>query len=247
MEDNIKEFDRQIEQAMNENSVNPPFGMWNRISAELDATPVASTGTGGGGAGLGAMVTKSGLLGLVIIAAVESAFLVNYVASGNEGRNQATESTENVMPANTVVTTSLQQPAVTEEVTPAKSSSPITIAKNIGRTHKPAHKQPVVIQQETIALAPTPNTIANFNDVSSVPEQTTANETATNNEAYYFPPVDINIPGDKKAEEPTTTIATKVLDNPTDKKKISLPAEQKLKFKPPHKKKWGYGRFNRSK
>lgn len=37
MEQEIKNFDRTIEESMNNFSAQPPFGMWNRISAELDA------------------------------------------------------------------------------------------------------------------------------------------------------------------------------------------------------------------
>lgn len=43
MEEKItKEFDRSIERMMNENTVAPPFGMWNRISADLDAIAPAA-------------------------------------------------------------------------------------------------------------------------------------------------------------------------------------------------------------
>lgn len=50
MEDiKIKEFDRAIEKMMNESSVAPPYGLWNRVSAQLGAQPgpaPASTGFG---------------------------------------------------------------------------------------------------------------------------------------------------------------------------------------------------------
>src|SRR5271169_5851984 len=41
MENNMKNFDRQIEQRLTEQQTPPPFGAWNRIAAQLDAMPVA--------------------------------------------------------------------------------------------------------------------------------------------------------------------------------------------------------------
>ena len=49
MEKDTKHFDRKIEQMMNEHTVAPPFGMWNRIATEVasEALPVAATHTSG--------------------------------------------------------------------------------------------------------------------------------------------------------------------------------------------------------
>ena len=73
MEHNTKNFDRGIEQMMNEHEVAPPFGAWNRISSELDAMPAIAAGAA---PVVTSLIPKRALTGIIAAALVIGATMV---------------------------------------------------------------------------------------------------------------------------------------------------------------------------
>ena len=83
MEQNIKNFDRGIEQKMNEHEVAPPFGMWNRISSELDAMPIAAAAPIAT-----SLIPKRAMMGIIATALViGTAMITGYLVSSSLNKN----------------------------------------------------------------------------------------------------------------------------------------------------------------
>ena len=107
MEQKIKNFDRSVEQMMNEHEVAPPFGMWNRISADLEAMPVAATAPV-----VTSLIPKRAMMGIIASALIiGTAVITGYLVSSS---NPAKTSIAPV--ANTQIETSVK-PTTTSPVT----------------------------------------------------------------------------------------------------------------------------------
>src|SRR4051812_37984037 len=104
MDQKIKDFDRRIEQMMNENAVAPPFGMWNRISADLDAealpiaTPPASAIPGRAMVGMfaGALILGATLVTAYLVNNTKERVAINIAAKEIPAKNISVE--RNIQP-----------------------------------------------------------------------------------------------------------------------------------------------------
>lgn len=229
MEDKIKNFDRSIEQAMNETSVTPPFGMWNRISAELEAPAPAPTSWTAS-----SLIPKAALMGLVTVAVLETSLLVAYVFNNSPNKittENITASQEPMQSRNIIAIPEVSQEqiaALPERETKVTLSRKIKMAP--AAIAKPVDKNAIGVNQSQPALT----NIAANSEVA-VPQQQVKQDNGIGvaTEAYYFPPVDINKPEPKVAEKDAAPTAVKTDDDAIEPdKKVTLPAEQKIKFKP---------------
>ncbi|HLP49581.1 MAG TPA: hypothetical protein VK154_01790 [Chitinophagales bacterium] len=238
MDQKMKNFDRGIEQMMNESAVAPPFGMWNRISAQLDAEvavaakPAASP------------VPQRSLTGMVIGALIIGASLVTaYVVNStdnNNNRPSAITATAPVVVAPAIATPvttpaiSQQQPVLVSEVKPTaiRSSKPKTIAKPV--------EEKVTIAEETASVSATH--YANDIDLL-IPVMPVSANTATN-DTYFFPAVDSYTGEGNKTEN--KAIAKVVKTEKAVEREVTTSSEPRIKFRPKKHNKHSYGKINRT-
>lgn len=185
MEDkSIKDFDRAIEQAMNEHAVAPPFGAWNRIAAELDA-PVAAPIAAGRAfpvAAVGGFVAGALFLGSVVAGVL--------IYNGNQLDNitQPVAGTTNTPVTTTVSETTTATPVATGLNNVAEANE-VAIAAVMPQVSKKA----VAVKAAPVAAAENETKVlANNNDVA-VPQVRIAKNTNPVSTPYYFPPVDITM------------------------------------------------------
>jgi|GEM_PF-1825912 len=204
-EKSIKDFDRAIEQAMNEYSVAPAFGMWNRISAELGnveevaVAPKPSTALPKGlvaGFIAGALVIGTTITGLLVyngnnLPVVNNTTTVQQPL--NNSRNQSNN--ENAIVPVAVENAAKEKNAVVVADEPATPHVKIMVVTAVNTVSAKPAKQ----VKTTVANIDTNpmgyNGISNNNDVA-VPQMVVGSKAASA-DTYYFPPVDINIPGEK--------------------------------------------------
>lgn len=241
MDQKIKNFDRSIEQKLNENEVAPPFGMWNRISAQLDVAetlPVAA-------AAPVALISKRHIAGFIAAAALISSSLITaYLVSAYK----QSKNTPNPVNQTLVATT-----AKTEHtIPPAPELSEHKVAVKF--TNKSAPAVAVVVNEEPLM----PNLLpelptndlpsANLSEVA-VPDFSIIQSTDKASDVYYFPPVDaINQPTEKATisneSSPTKIITTEKI---TEKKISKSSSSEKRIMLRRHNKRSGftYGSLNR--
>lgn len=237
MDQKMKNFDRGIEQMMNESAVAPPFGMWNRISAELDAEVAVVTKPAA------SPIPQRSLTGMVVGALIIGASLVTaYVVNSTDNNNNRPSAITTTAPVvvapaiTTPVTTpviSNNQPVLVSEVkhTVIHSSKPRTIAKPV--------EESVVATEETASVAASSNT----NDMDLlIPEMPVTANTATN-ETYFFPAVDSYTGEGNKTEN--KAIAKVVKTEKPVEREVTSSSEPRLKFRPKRHNKHSYGVVNR--
>lgn len=232
----IKEFDRSIEQIMNQHAVAPPFGAWNRIAAELDKTvpsapPVAPR------------IPKSAWIGFV-----SGASLIATLVGGALIYNNYSSQPKITFPIEGIVVESVV----------AQPMPKVVIAKSI---EVPSVEKTPMAAKVSIAEKQIENsTIV----IESVPQQ--KNELAENKSSeltsewpekvektYFFPAVDINT-GNEYDESivqyamPSEhgSIATHQNEG---EKKVKSNNVREIRFKPrkDRKRPHNYGRYNRLK
>lgn len=229
----MKNFDRNIEQMMNEHEVTPPFGMWNRISAELDKevaqVPVS----------VNSPIPQRTIFGFIAGALLISASMMTAYLVNDYSKKEKAVIVNNVVVDKTINTT------------PVVSETPTIIfrenTKQIARYSKPISiTKPV--EERIVAQAKTPTTpvqILPTNTEVSVPAQFIA-ENSGGSEPYYFPAIDMNSP---KTEATPITKAVKVdTKNPDDNdREISSNDFPKIKFRPKKHRSFSYGKIIRRK
>ncbi len=240
---NIKDFDRYIEQSMNENFVEPPFGMWNRISAELGHTPVEEVPPVAN-----PMLPKAILVGFVAGALVIGSLITGWIVYNGHSVNSTTSETSvyhyNGKQQNLTKSAEVATENIREEVVVAP----------------PATIEPINISAKTVAVA----TIKTLNSEKSLRNSITSGDVPVPTqklpidkeskvqEPYYFPPVDIDVP----ATDSHSQIASdNELDNQDleeskdndSKKLISSSGEQRIKFRKKRKSSWNYPHIIRTK
>lgn len=239
MEKEIKNFDRSIEQIMNENSVTPPFGMWNRISAELEseALPIAA-------AAPLARVPKRAMFSFIAGVAViglslVTAYLIN---------NKTTQTVNTTLPVSSGTGTSLSF----TKVDYSKLSNVVSEKENqVQRKKKIAFEQKTAVKtsaaQNEIA---NDNSTKNYNDVP-VPNQLLSSK-VTEQTDYYFPPVDIVNAPPVEAHDEIATISINQLakleekiDDKKGKISVSSSSEKRVKLKKHRRSGFTYGSLNR--
>jgi hypothetical protein len=245
-EKSIKDFDRTIEQAMNEYSVAPPFGMWNRISAELgnpEGAVVAPKPTTALPKGLlagfiaGALVIGSTITGILVYNGNNN---LPAVSNGNTPILQQIDNTQGVVNANSTppaiinnTTTENNTTIVDEEPVVPKVKTMVITALTTKASNPVKQANATVAHIDTNPMGV--NAMSNNNDVA-VPQIAVGNK-ATSTDAYYFPPVDINIPGEKVDAKSTAdnndNDAVDVKNNDTKKviSRSSSSSPERIKFK----------------
>lgn len=243
-EKSIKDFDRAIEQAMNESAVPPPFGAWNRIAAQLDApaaAPIAAASTFPRAA-VGGFVAGALLIGSIITGVL--------VYNGNTTQNITQPLASNQPTVNEAQVTA---PVVAEQdnVAAESNTTELTTIAAIQTTQKEVVK-PIAVKSTTVTAkaAEKKNVLANNNDVA-VPEIKVANHAAST-APYYFPPVDITMDEQpQQSAAPVNAITSKEtsakLPTTESKKRISSSSSGSdfhgIKFKKKRKTKFTYGRI----
>jgi hypothetical protein len=237
MEDKlIKDFDRSIEQMMNQHTVTPPFGAWNRIAAELptvapEAAPIAPR------------IPKSAWIGFL-----SGASLIATLVAGTLIYNNSTNQPVVSVPTESLVT----EKSIVNSV--ATENSTLNEMPVVSLAPKAEIKSVVNRQQETPLQSETINQSA-----ENVLTDNTNLETATTNtsdkaeQVYFFPAVDINT--GKEYDEsivqyamPSDYHKVTAQSSETEKKVKSNPFKE-IRFKPRKDKKRPhiYGRTNRLK
>lgn len=234
MEDKaIKDFDRHIEGMMNEHSVAPPFGAWNRIAAELDATTVAAPVA----TPRAPLFNTGTILGFVSGALMIGTMVTGWFVYNNYNSNLQTDKgllsgieTSNAKEAVKAETATV---IVSDEV------APVTEAKTFAVTKTPKKKDTGVVAASVKVVAP---------EVEAATVKLTTDKEKEAGEAYYFPPVDIDMPESKTTANNAVTVVK-------EEQKIELPkievkktsgSSERVKFKKRKPAKWNYGRLNRT-
>lgn len=242
----MKDFDRHIERSMNEYAVAPPFGMWNRIQNELDGTaePVAApTNTA-------PLVPRGVLMGFISGAALISVLVGGFLFYNKQ--TPALNENTSALQANAVQLTQQSQPVVSQ-LTPAIKEEKSEVVVASAPVKKQLSISSPAIKEESNAVV----NGGNQNQLIANSESTIAAEQTTetkSEEAYYFPPVDINT-GDAKDEHVVDALyrgyntAEPNADPKTTEVKKSKSSSSNVKFKKKKKSRGGfsYGRLNRLK
>lgn len=242
MNQEIKNFDRTIEHMMNESAVAPPFGMWNRISADLDsADAVAATSAASTPA------PKRALAGMLIGVMVIGASLVTAYMVNTPDNNQLT------------VTSTVQQPTAVTTLPEQQSIAPvekaivaIPVAKDkpvakrsqisLAKVETPAdNKQTPEAQQIFVPINNTPN-----NDVEVLVPLVAVDQNKPKVDAYYFPAVDMYTGENKMKETKTAAVAKVARTEKTTETEVSASSAPRIKFRPKKHGKYNYGKINRT-
>ncbi len=244
MEDrNIKDFDRYIEQRMNENSVEPPFGMWNRISAEIGSAPVVEVPPV-----VSPMFPKAVLVGFVSGALMIGSLITGWIVYNGHSLNTI-EKEAPVYHNNS----KLQNQSNNAEVATENVRDEVVVAP-------PATIEPIRISAKTVAV-PKINTLNNektehrslaSGDVPVPTQKLPIDKEGQVQEPYYFPPVDIDVPESDSHPQIASHNGTdnEDLEEPKSndtKKLISSSGEQRIKFRKKRKASWNYPHIIRTK
>ena len=87
MDQKIKNFDRTIEQKLNEAEVAPPFGMWNRISGELDVAETLPTAAAAV-APIAAVSKRAAIRFIVAASLISSSLVTAYIVNSLNHKNE---------------------------------------------------------------------------------------------------------------------------------------------------------------
>ena len=189
MEDKmIKDFDRAIEQMMNENAVAPPFGAWNRIAAELNtpaAAPVAAR-RALPVAAIGGFVAGALLIGGLVAGALiyngNSLNNITYPSTVANSNNVSVASETTTVQPSAEVTNTIQQSSTVV----AESNKP-TMA--VLASEAAADKQ--TKKDATVVAADNKLALSNNNDVAVPEVKLKASSTSIISMPYYFPAIDV--------------------------------------------------------
>ena len=256
MDQKIKNFDRSIEQKMNEHEVAPPFGMWNRISTELEGMPVPVAAAA---PAVGSMIPKRALLGIIAAALVLSTsmitgYLVNSSLSHSQVNVQNDGAGKQQVAASTKATTALQTVGV-KDITPSVNpvtakakvkqhsvaANPVQSTLQLAQQVKPVINQPVIASINETNISPLVMNNATT-DVPTPIEPVAQNVQET--QTYYFPPIDVNTPEKAKPSNETPVMA-KNKNKATVSNDNDGPSEHKFRFRPHRRTKFTYGNIIR--
>lgn len=237
MEDKaIKDFDRHIEGMMNEHSVAPPFGAWNRIAAELDATTVAAPVA----TPRAPLFNTGTILGFVSGALMIGTMVTGWFVYNNYNSNLQTDKglTTGIKVEQITNTTNGKAVNGSMDETPVVSTveepQSLSLAKVSTKAKDSSFKKSMVkvaapeVEASTVKLA--------------------TDKEKEAGEAYYFPPVDIDMPESKTAANNAVTVVKEEqkIELPKIEVKKSSGSSERVKFKKRKPAKWNYGRLNRT-
>lgn len=247
MEDkSVKNFDRHIEQMMNEHSVDPPFGAWNRIAAELESVPSSAVTT--------TTVSSQPWLNTgTILGFISGALMIGTLVTGwfaySTYKNYNTESgkptSNNDVKVNEQSFSQTFAPSAIVTTEAQQTSNHIT--KHRTSTHVAVTSKEEVLESSTVK-------ISKNEEVAAPTVKLPVDKQKNASEPYYFPPVDINVPENKVADN-SPVANNEILSHEeepakvTEVKKVtpSTASFEKVKFKRKKKTGWTYGKINRTK
>ncbi|MBP7390021.1 MAG: hypothetical protein KA841_06430 [Chitinophagales bacterium] len=240
MDQKMKRFDRNIEQMMNESEVAPPFGMWNRISAQLDAEiaavppPAASP------------IPQRALYGfiagaLIIGASLITAYMVN--ESNKQDKltaAKASASTVTVTDKNTENTTPVMQVTQSQPVVAMVEQATKTIARKKSKPVAMAAPATEAVEEtKHEAKAEQAISLPAHAEVLVPNHQVAENNVAAVSEPYFFPAVDnITVPETKTEKQVTVAKTTK-----SEKSIFSSSDAPRIKFRPKKHRSFSYGKI----
>jgi hypothetical protein len=247
MEPNTKNFDRKIEQMMNEHQVAPPFGAWNRISAELDAMPAAIAA--GAAPVATALIPKRALAGiiaaaLVIGSSVITGYLVNSSHNNDRSNNIVTKTTFATTTTKPAVqqTEPVKNTVIPSEIALTKVKVKHIVATNAVQSTIVAAQQVQPVINQPVVLSPVIN---NENTDVPTPLEPVAQK-AEDTQTYFFPPIDVTTP-EKTATPAKTAVSNKA--HTGDAGTIAAASDDdkpvRKRFHPGKKHNFSYGIINR--
>lgn len=233
-----KEFDRSIERMMNENAVAPPFGMWNRISADLDAiAPTAAPVTA-------PLIPRGVLYGFIAGASLAGTLITGLLLFNQSGANKEVALLNTPKP--TVVSNEITvAPPITE-----KTEKNVSVVNPVAVVYKSVEVKPTVPVVEVLAAT-------SINDQKPQTDNESTLGSDNNDESIAA----INISSEQTLLEmrakqlqtsviPATTAAMDDEENEEDKKSktsSSSYSEKKIKYKKRKSSRFSYGHINRVK
>lgn len=243
-EKSMKDFDRNIERALTDYSVAPPFGVWNRIQSELDAAepapPVALP-----------LIPRGVLAGFFAGAALIGTLVGGWFMYNNSGTTATTPTGVETSIVTTPAIQSTQQPVIE-----TNNNAPVVAINHVVKTNSSKSSINMAPVAETSAAANTASTedqTIGLTSLASIEKQEKKDSQVY--EAYYFPPVDINTPESNNEEVVADLYRgynTPSIGEPAktaEVKKKSSSNDSRMKFKKKRKPRGGfsYGRLNRLK
>lgn len=235
----IKDFDRHIENMMNEHVSAPPFGAWNRIAAELEAVPgpVAVTS-----APAQPWISSGTVLGFISGALMIATLVGSWVLYNKYNYSEphlAEQPQAIVAPAKT-----LSVPVTTKgQLSVEKHAEAENIVATASLSRKVEKAEFTTVKLNT-----------NREDVAAPTVKLPVDKQKGTDEPYYFPAVDINVPvattevagqavTEQEEEKPTIEQAKEV----ELKKVANSSSSTRIKFKKKRSSGWNYGKINRTK
>lgn len=247
MDQKIKNFDRNIEQVMNEAAVEPPFGMWNRIAADLDAAEAVAAPAAGSPVPQRSVAAM--LVGVMVIgASLVTAYLVN------SNNNQQLTVSANVSQPTEITTPVTEQTLIaaveapkTVAELPAKPAKRNTVINKVSET--PAAPQQLAKVAEPVFVPTELNDNKSTNQVDVLVPLVAVDQNKQQADAYYFPPVDIYT-GENKLQENKLALAAKPRTDKTTEREASSSSSSesssRFKFRPKKHGRYNYGKINRT-
>ncbi|MBK8658363.1 MAG: hypothetical protein IPN22_05690 [Bacteroidetes bacterium] len=226
----INHFDKKIEQAMNAYTEAPPFGMWNRISAELGepvAAPVAPKPH--------AVFTKSSVLGFL-----SGVLLIGGIVTANMLYNS---------------TLSYETPTVANQVSIPADASPFLVAQPVAQKVVAEPKvNAKMFSPKMLTINKAETSTASVTKVQENEQVMPAAQEIQADKTFYFPPVDIETSSEELSEQSIEAAVTfmnhttvfKESEKAEEKSsKVISAKEQRLKFHPRKKRSHTWGTINR--
>ncbi|MCS6934289.1 MAG: hypothetical protein NZM35_03940 [Chitinophagales bacterium] len=242
----IKDFDRAIERMLGDYTVNPPHGMWNRISGELDGIATASPASPAAVA-----IPKGVIFGFIAGASLAGALMTAmllYHKSNHQpntprsGSNPAATETMVSIPENATPPVAVSVPAAEIKVTQA-AVAPVRKKSSFSVAGQPVVAQTVeeapsnTLPAETNALV-TETTVNNLE--AAVNDNTSASETLNELRLLQL----------QQSFSPVSGVSVDKQDEDEDKKLKQVAtsySEKKIKYKKRRPARFSYGHINRVK
>lgn len=246
-----KDFDRSIEKMMNESSVPPPFGMWNRIASELDvpapAAPVAKP-----------LVPRGVAAGFIAGASLITLLFGGVLAYNKLNTGTPSAGTEKVLASSTIVETATP---LSNNAT-AENTGSFTPMQATVLTPAKTNRKVYVTQKLPVNKEATPQPVEIIDHLTETPAETVTplQESTQEVKSFYFPPVDIQTGNNDNDEarikaasqlfNSNTTVQAKEEEDRTKQKSISSSSSghnKRIKFKKRKSGSFSYGKINRVK
>lgn len=242
-----KNFDRNIEQLMNEHEVTPPFGTWNRIAAELEATTATTPVSAPSSAAIPQRSFTGLMAGVLLIgASLIAAYLVN--TSTKVAKPEAVGATVNSNNTTPEITKAL--PVIAEQNLQVAATAKTTIAPVKAAR---ASKKISVAKANTTNVNPTVALPAHAEIFIPTAHITTVSSPLA--ERYYFPAIDMAQAEVQQTKSSTTDITEEAsvkpkvvkADDDDDREILSNRDAPRIKFRPKKHRSFSYGKIIRRK